>query len=326
MMRRFLFLAHLDARWLMLAVAMLAGGLAAWAAQHHIRTLAAQIEAGARQPTRQVVVAASDLPAGSRLVFEAVAVRDIPLEWLPAEALLPEAFEAVQGALLEKALRRGEPVLLTYLEQSRPLPFSAQLAAGRRAVTIPVDDINSLSGMLAPGDIIDLYVSFEHQRRRVTAPLLQGVRVLATGRQYGSTEAMDGYTAGFATLTLDASPQEAVKLVAARQQGTISAMLRHAGDDPGPALGASGDLATLLGMADEPAAPPREVPVIFGDRGTPIIPGLNDGSIRSVVEREALQGAFTEIARLLQADDAAAATGAEAPVISRRSGPDKDTP
>ncbi len=262
----------------MLIVAVLAGAIAAWGAQHHIRMLVATLEAGARQPTREVVVAADDMAAGSRLAMETVAVRDMPLQWVPADALLPEDFATVQGALLAKPVRRGDPILPGYLEQARHQPFSAQLAAGRRAVTIPVDEISSLSGMLEPGDLIDLYVSFEHQRRRVTAPLLQGVRVLATGRQHGGDETGEGHGRGFATVTLDASPQDAVRLVAARQQGSISAMLRHAGDAQTPASGTSGDLATLLGMTAEPPRRPREVPVIFGDRGPRAIPGLNDGN------------------------------------------------
>src|SRR5690606_30674432 len=113
--------------------------------------------------------------------------------------------------------------------------LSARLTEGRRAVTMPVDEINSLSGMLQPGDLIDLYVSFEHRRRRVTAPLLQGVLVLATGpRTFAdgerSQQAPGAGAGGYSAITLDTSPEDAVKLVAARQAGTITAMLRHPRD------------------------------------------------------------------------------------------------
>ena len=270
-------LRRFDIRWLMLGMALLAGALAAWAAQHHVRTLVARLEADARQPTRSVVVAAVDLAAGSRVGVDTVALREMPLEWLASDALLPEGFAAVEGAVLRRAVRRGEPLLLGYIETQRPSPFSAQLAEGRRAVTIPVDEISSMSGMLEPGDLIDLYVSFEHERRRIVAPLLQSVRVLATGRQFdedgGAADA-----AGFATVTLDASPQDAVRLIAARQQGSISAMLRHAGDAHTTAVVGSGDLATLLGLAAEPVAPSPEVPVIFGDRGPRTIPRLGESA------------------------------------------------
>lgn len=270
-------LPRLDPRWWMLALAVVAGVVAAWAAQRHLQTLAARLEAAARQPMQAVVVAAVDLPVGTLLDAHGVAVRDMPREWLPADALLPEDFESAQGAMLGRAVRRGDPILGGFLErQAAHQPFSSQLAAGRRAVTIPVDEISSLSGMLEPGDLIDLYVSFMHEQRRVTAPLLQGVRVLATGHQRGEHDAAEGYGRGYATVTLDASPEDAVRLVAARQQGSISAMLRHAGDAKPATVQASGDLATLLGIAPRAPARPRDVPVIFGDRGPHAIPGLND--------------------------------------------------
>src|SRR5690606_16968219 len=72
---------RLDPRWWMLALAIVAGLVAAWAAQHHLRTLAARLEAAARQPMRAVVVAAVDLPADTQLDAHRVAVRDMPAEW-----------------------------------------------------------------------------------------------------------------------------------------------------------------------------------------------------------------------------------------------------
>lgn len=265
----------------MLGAAIVIGLLAAWMAQRHLQDLIAAIEARAARPTRAVVVAADDLPPGSRIAVERVAVREIPLEWVSSEAVLPEQFERVQGALLNRMVRRGEPVLHGHIEQPRQQPFSAQLAAGRRAITIPVDEISSLSGMLEPGDFIDLYVSFEHRRRRVTVPLLQNIRVLATGRQHEAGDAVvEGYRRGYATVTLDASPEEAVKLVAARQQGSISAMLRHGADGQVPPAHEGGDLASLLGMSDPEPAAPRDIPVVFGDRGPAVIPGL-DGRVHT---------------------------------------------
>lgn len=251
-----------------------------------------------------VVVAAADLPAGTLLDAHRVAVRDMPSEWVPADALLPEDFEAAHGAVLGRAVRRGDPILAGFLQrQAVHQPFSSQLAAGRRAVTIPVDEISSLSGMLEPGDLIDLYVSFMHEQRRVTAPLLQGVRVLATGHQRSEHDAGEGYGRGYATVTLDASPEDAVRLVAARQQGSISAMLRHAGDALPATVQASGDLATLLGIAPQEPARPRDVPVIFGDRGPRAIPGLNDADAASRLVNE--QGDMARLAGNEFAEDLA---------------------
>ncbi|MBU4610124.1 Flp pilus assembly protein CpaB, partial [Achromobacter sp. GG226] len=246
----------------------------------------------ARQPMREAVVAAEDLAAGAVLDARTAAVREVPVAWFPQDAVLPVDFAAAEGARLGRALPRGEIVLWSHLVTARQQPFSAQLAAGRRAVTIAVDEINSLSGMLEPGDVIDLYVSFEHEGRRVTAPLLANVRVLATGRQHDGLA--DATERGFATLTLDAAPEDAVRLVAARQQGSIAAMLRHPGDAGPAAPSRAGDLARLLGLDRPTRAPAAGVPVVFGDRGPLAIPGLH--------ERVAAPQAWAEHAEFLAQD------------------------
>ncbi|AOB30798.1 hypothetical protein AKI39_08970 [Bordetella sp. H567] len=250
-------------RWLMAAVTVTAGVFAAWAARQHIQGRIAQIEAEARVATVSRLVAAYDLAAGTRLDEAYVAVRDIPAQWAPSDALAPEDFAAHTYNVLAHSLRRGDPILRSHLAPMKAAPLSSRVPAGRRAITIPVDDINSLSGMLQAGDLLDLYVSFEHGRRQITAPLLQGVLVLATGREGDGEEAA---TAPFSTITLDAGPEDAVKLVAARQAGRITAILRHHRDADTNPTAARGDLAALLGIAGADDTPPRAVQVLYGDR------------------------------------------------------------
>lgn len=266
-------LAHLTSRWLLLGASLLLGLIAAWAAKRHIDAFVNRLAEESRVPMLEVVVAAHDLPESTEISIDNVAVRRIPVEWISEDALMPQDFERAAGLVLTHAIARGDPILWGYLANLRERqPFSAQLGAGRRAVTIPVDEINSLSGMLEPGDVVDLFVTFDHRGRRVTAPLLHGVRVLATGRQ----AAGDSFSEGrYGTVTLDVSPEDAVKLIAARQQGSIAAMLRHGADDESTRVSAlHGDLATLLGVQE--AAAPAGVPVIFGDRYPLVIPRLGE--------------------------------------------------
>ncbi|GAA5234275.1 Flp pilus assembly protein CpaB [Verticiella sediminum] len=269
---------RLDVRYALLLLALLAGTAAAWLVHRHLADVEAQLQARHRVETAPVVVADRMLGAGTMLSADAAAVRAVPVAWLPGDALRPEDFDAIAGAPLVRALTAGEVVRWSDLQLGTRSAFSAQLAPGRRAVTIAVDEINSLSGMLEPGDVIDLYVSFEHGGRRVTRLLLGEAGVLATGRQ--RADARDEAGDGFATVTLEATPADAVRLVAARQQGSIAAMLRRPGDTGAAAAFEGGDLATLLGMP-APAPRPRVVPVIFGDRAPSVMPTL-DGESRVV--------------------------------------------
>src|SRR3546814_18359219 len=126
------------------------------------------------------------------------------------------------------ALRAGDPMLPTHTMLTENHPFANRLGQGRRAITMPVDVINSVSGLLEPGDLIDLYVSFEYRRKRITAPLLQGVMVLATG---GSTRPVgnrpSGGAATYSTITIDPTPEDSLKLVADTQSGHLHALLLH---------------------------------------------------------------------------------------------------
>ncbi|MDX3895764.1 Flp pilus assembly protein CpaB [Pusillimonas sp.] len=251
---------------IMLGIALGAGLLAVWAARQHIQGRILQIEAEGRVPTVQRVVAAYDLPAGIRLGSDHLAVRSFPAGLAASDSIAPEAYGVLEGRLLKTPLRAGDAVLAAHAASERSQPFSARLGEGRRAITMPIDAINSASGLLEPGDLIDLYVSFDHQHKRITAPLLQGVLVLATGVATDGAE--QGGAFGYSTVTLDTAPEDAIKLVAARQGGTITALLRRSDDALSTQRASRGDLASLLGVAQAPAGPPTPLraPVIYGDK------------------------------------------------------------
>ncbi|MBC7202002.1 MAG: Flp pilus assembly protein CpaB [Pusillimonas sp.] len=274
--------------WIILAVAIISGVLAALTARQHLNSRVRQLEEQAAVPTVQRVVAARSLSAGVILDSDHLATRSYPTHLVSSDSVAPEAHLLLVGRVLRVDLQAGDPVLEAHTRYQSEAPFSAQLRAGRRAITMPVDVINSVSGLLNPGDLIDLYVSFDYQRRRITAPLLQGVLVLATGSQIqpaSDSNLNNGFSAGsgtpsaggFSTVTLDTSPEDAVKLVAARQSGTLTAVLRRQDDIEASQRAARGDLASLLGLA-RPAPytyARKRAPVIYGNTKARGLPGLH---------------------------------------------------
>ena len=264
----------------MLLLALIAGLCAAWAARQHIQSRVQLLEDQARVPMVNRVVAAHDLPVGTRLAPEHLALRSFPASVASSDSIPPERHGELSGTVLRSPLRAGDLVLPVHAVAQQQTAFSSHLATGRRAITMPVDAINSVSGLLQPGDLIDLYVSFEYRRRRITAPLLQGVLVLATGTNtqlaHDATQLRQG---AYATVTLDAAPEDAVKLVAARQSGTITAVLRHPNDGAATQKAVRGDLASLLGV-DTATPPPanKKIPVIYGNKAITNVPRLTPGS------------------------------------------------
>ncbi|WP_298016608.1 Flp pilus assembly protein CpaB [uncultured Castellaniella sp.] len=254
------------------ALALGIGALAAVFLSLHVRERIRRVEDQARLPMVQRIVAARDLPAGTRLVSDHLALREFPAQWVGRDTLPAARYADLEGRVLTTALQAGDAILAAHTLMPQTA-FSAHLAPGRRAITLPVDQVNSLSGLLQPGDLIDLYVSFDHHRKRLTAPLLQGVLVLATGRETRPAAAGTGAEdVSYSTVTLDAAPDDVVKLVAARQAGALTAILRHPEDDGADRRAARGDLAALLGI-NTPAPPAtRKAVILYGGgaaRGMP---------------------------------------------------------
>lgn len=264
----------INKNWIVLAAALGIGALAAFGARNYLSGQVAEIEARERnKATVQVVVAKANLEKGARISADTVAVRPVPAEWAHSGSLTPEQFGRAEGALLAYPANAGEPVLWAQLEGQRAPTFSARLAQGRRAVTVPVDEISSLSGMVEPGDLIDIVVSAKKDSRSFTFTLLQSVLVLATGTRASQQEHdADGRARQFTTITLDTTPEDARRIIAARDVGRVTALLR-APNDTGSVSQKRSDALALLGLADGVAGAASSVPVIYG--GGPIGEGQN---------------------------------------------------
>lgn len=255
--------------WLILLAALGVGGLAAMSTKNYIAQKIESIEAKDKAMVK-VVVAKQDLDKGSVLSGENMATRDIPKQWVHSDAITPDQFNRADGARLALPANAGEPVLWAQVENEKEGSFSTKLEMGRRAVTLPVDEISSISGMLAPDDLIDIIVSVQKDSRSYTFTLLQSMRVLATGTKVSQTDTdEEGKPSTFTTVTLDTSPEDAKKLIAAREVGRITALLRSPTDAASVSLSRA-EANDLLGLGSGDGL--SSVPVIYG--GGPIKIGL----------------------------------------------------
>ena len=250
--------------WTILGIALFIGVLAAFAAYRYLRTQIDEIETRAKGKTVVVLVAKTDVPKGAHLSADNVAVRNVPLEYAHSVALTPEDFDRVKGQPLAYPLKAGEMILWGLMETQRAPTFSARIDPGHRAMTVAVDEINSISGMLEPGDSIDLVVTIDKDGKKRTFPMMQNVLVMATGSRSVDDPA-SGERRSYSTVTIDTTPQQAQNIIVARDAGKITALLRNPGDKQ--VVGsASVDLASLMG-APKPAATGaarRGVPVLYG--------------------------------------------------------------
>ncbi len=256
---------------LILGVAIVIGLAAAWAAKSFLNHRVADIEARAKGRTVDVVVAKTDLPRGAVLDADTAAVRKIPVQYAHSDAITPDDFERAEGEPLAYPVKSGEMILWSLLETKKTPTFSTRVEMGRRAITVPVDEINSISGMLEPGDIIDLYMSLDYQGRKITLPLLQAVEVMATG-QRAIDDPKSGERREFTTVTLDTTPEQAQSVIVARDTGRITALLRNP-QDKKPLPEVRGDVAGLLGLKARFGGADAKTPLVLADQQVPVLYG-----------------------------------------------------
>lgn len=266
---------------LLFALALAFGALAAFGARGYIaeRLEIERARLLPKQATVEVVVARRDLDRGELVAPENMALREVPAEFLPGSAIRPERFEQFVGARLEQPMRSGEPLLMGAIRGADAGSFSSRIRQGIRAMSILVDEVNSVSGMLQPGDRIDLLFSVrppvaagQPPAQEVTATLMQDLAVLATGRQVRASADEGGAARHFTAITVEVSPEQAQQLIVAQRTGKLTAMLRHP-DDRQPLGARALDLNALLGIArPELPAPARASapgPELYvGGRGT----------------------------------------------------------
>lgn len=246
-----------------LGLSVLLGLLAAYGIQQWMRERLQELDRRAKGQPIQLVVAKTDLAKGTPIDSQHAAVRSVPQEYGHSDAIRPEQFDSAEGQVLAQAIKAGEMLMWSLLEGHKTPVFADKVGPQRRAITVAVDEVNSLSGLLEPGDQIDLLMTLEIDGRRRTFTLLQGVTVMATG-QRTIEHGKGGERRHYATVTLDTSPMEARDLVIARDHGRLTALLRNP-NEPIVQHRRIIDLESLLyprPQTQRPQAP--EVPVLYG--------------------------------------------------------------
>lgn len=193
----------------------------------------------------QVLVAARAVPSGALLAEGDLAWRKLaPGAPAPAGAFVQgsAAKESLVGAAVIRALGAGEVVRKESVVQPNERNFlAATLGEGLRAVTISVEAPQSASGLVKPGDRVDVILVQEigeGARRMAAETVLRNSRILAVGGALASEKSRPGGTGvGIAaeiraprTITLEATPYDAERLYLASRLGELQLALRGVGD------------------------------------------------------------------------------------------------
>jgi pilus assembly protein CpaB len=219
----------------MIGFAVLFGLLAVFVAQAwlnsqtdaRMRSLAAQQHPQAMQT---IVVASKPLRFGNEL--SAQVLHEIP--W-SQDALPAGAF-----AKIGDVLSSGKRVVLSAIEVNEPIlsvkitgpgqraTLSAMLHDGMKAVTIRVNDVDGVAGFVLPGDRVDIALTrLDGKGGATTDVVLQNAQVLAIDQDADERVAAPSVAK---SVTLEVDTVAAQKLGLAASLGSLSLMLRKAGE------------------------------------------------------------------------------------------------
>jgi len=207
-----------------------------------------------------IVVAKVDIPVGSKIVAEQLAVAQFPKNVTP-DGAFPAIDDKVIGRVATMRITAREPIT-----ESRLAPVGAAggltslIPDGYRAMTVKVDDVVGISGFIMPGTLVDVVVvidppSKEGNQSKVSKIVLQNIKVLANGQNIDKPK-NDRETERVKAVTLQVTPEQAEKLALASNEGELQLVMRNSVDQNDEATPGANKASLLAGERALPVPEP----------------------------------------------------------------------
>ena len=241
-----------------------------------------------------VYVPAVTLQAGSIIVSEALDTISLSASAVNGEMVRADeaGTKALIGSVARQHLPAGVPIARSATVQPGERGFlAAVLTEGKRAISIPVSEVSGVSGLLLPGDRVDLILTYsitgdliESGRDiRASETIMMNLRVLALDQRLNAPgppvpgqEALPPPPMA-RTATLEATPQQAEMITLAKTLGDLSLVLNSVRDGGEPA----GD------DADERLTPVSSTAALLARVQTPTMRDMTlDSDVTSLLRRE----------------------------------------
>lgn len=233
---------------LILVVALIVGGIAAVMAARYLTQARTTIEAES-EPI-QVYVAKEDIPRGlsaeELISKKLIVLQPVPRRFAAAGSI--SSGKALEGRVLAAPLTAGEQVTTARFELPTTAGLAYSIPADFLAVSIPVDEVKGVSGLVKPGDHLMVFLTLSpgpSGEKEYTHSLLEDVKVLAVGGKLQSAESAQGddgvlavsreqgggqggQASNVRSVTVAVSPADAERLILAEESGKVWCALRPA--------------------------------------------------------------------------------------------------
>lgn len=182
------------------------------------------------QPTTKgdavVVVAKVEIMPNTQITSEMVEQVNIPSEYLQPGAIT-DINKVVGVYSKEHILAREQITGRLVIGEGRAAGFTGLIPQDKRAITLAVNNVSGVAGLIKPGDYVDVIVVASHGKDFANLTL-QNILILATDRTLdredkGSPIKGDGK---ISTVTLALTPDEATTFALAQSKGQVHLALR----------------------------------------------------------------------------------------------------
>jgi pilus assembly protein CpaB len=213
----------------------------------------------------KVVTAKTLLNYGDRLTPANLQVVDYPLQSVPAAAF--SKIEDIAGPGEERVALRsivpGEPVLASKISgKGGRATLSTMIDKGMRAITIAVNDVKGVAGLIQVSDRVDVLLTrSDHSQTDV---LLQNVKVLGIDQRAADDDKDKKDKPVVAkAVTLEVSTEDAQKLTLGSSIGSLSLALRNY-SSPDPVMTRSVSVDDLFPMVktEKPTVASSKVEIV----------------------------------------------------------------
>lgn len=231
-------------RIIVLLIAVIAAGGTAMYARSWIegqQTIAAVAAPAPKEAKHEVLVADLDLAAGSFIKPQHLRWQRWPTDDVPESYVLRSARsqEIMIGAVVRRGIAVGEPITDGAVVKPGDRGFlAAVLNPGMRAVSVPITPTSGNSGLIFPGDRIDLILTQtlipadgEGSARRVSETVLRNIRIIAMGAETGDDAAAGKNNEKAKTATFEVTPGQAETVALLTELGKLSLSLRSLAAD-----------------------------------------------------------------------------------------------
>ena len=227
-----------------------------------------------------VVVAKVEIPIGSRIIPEQLAVAQFPADVTP-EGALAKIDEKLIGRVVVTSISPRDPVTEAKLAPVGAAGgLSSMIPEGYRAMTVAVNDVVGVSGFIMPGTLVDIVVVITPPKgsgneEMISKIVLQNIKVLASGQNIDKPKNDREVERAIKAVTLQVTPEQAEKLALASSEGKLQLVMRNSVDQADEQTAGANKRTLLTGeramIAPEPgtAAAPKAAPSSAVRRSAP---------------------------------------------------------